>query len=192
MGLCRGMRRRCQRVQDERAALRVGRAVSALVSAMVPSPELESTLPGSRIATNGRAFLKRVRADKIPAGQLALWYIGGAGYIVRTATTTLLVDPFLGPSNPPDWIRNIPPAFAPDEIDALGPIDALLITHEHGDHADPVALAAITAVPGIPVLGTPAAIEIAMGAGIDAERAIVFPPDTSLQFRDLTVTAVPM
>lgn len=144
------------------------------------------------IATNGRAFLNRVRADKIPAGQLALWYIGGAGYIVRTATTTLLVDPFLGPSNPPDWIRNIPPAFAPDEIDALGPIDALLITHEHGDHADPVALAAMTTLPVTPVLGPQPSVDIAIEAGIGPGRAAIFPADTTRRIGDLTVTAVAM
>ena len=35
------------------------------------------------------------------------WYIGGAGYIVRTDQATLLIDPFLGPSNPPSWLRAI-------------------------------------------------------------------------------------
>lgn len=143
-------------------------------------------------ATNGWAFLQRVRKTGIAPGEIALWYIGGAGYIVRTASATLLVDPFIGPSNPPDWIRAIPPPFAPDELAALGPVDTVLITHEHGDHADPVALAAIAAGSGIPVLGTPAVVEVATSVGIESERAIVFPPDTSHQFADLTVTAVPM
>lgn len=143
-------------------------------------------------ATNGRAFLNRVRAAAVPPGQLALWYIGGAGYIARTATTTLLVDPFLGPSNPPDWIRNIPPPFAPDDIDALGPIHAVLITHEHGDHADPVALAAIATLPATPVLGPAASVDVAVEAGIDPQRAIVFPADTTQLVGDLTITAVAM
>jgi L-ascorbate 6-phosphate lactonase len=141
---------------------------------------------------DGRTFLQQVRNARIASGQLALWYIGGAGYIARTTNTTLLIDPFLGPSNPPDWIRAIPPAFAPDDLAALGSIDAVLITHEHSDHADPVALAAVSDLPGIPVLGTPAAIEVATTVGIDAERVAVFPPDSSRRIGDLTVTAVPL
>ncbi|HET9662386.1 MAG TPA: MBL fold metallo-hydrolase [Thermomicrobiales bacterium] len=144
------------------------------------------------ISTDGRAFLQRVRRATVASGALALWYIGGAGYIARTTGATLLIDPFLGPSNPPDWMRAIPPAFAPDDLDALGSVDAVLITHEHSDHADPVALAAIAALPEIPVLGTPAAIEVATRAGLDAGRAIVFPPESSRPIGDLTVTAAPM
>ncbi len=143
-------------------------------------------------ATNGRTFLQQVHNARIAPGELALWYIGGAGYIARTAGATLLIDPFLGPSNPPDWMRAIPPAFAPDELDALGPIDAVLLTHEHSDHADPVALGAIAALPYIPVLGTPASIEAAAGAGLEATRTSVFPPETARPVGDLTVTAVEM
>jgi L-ascorbate 6-phosphate lactonase len=141
---------------------------------------------------DGRTFLQQVRNASIAPGKLALWYIGGAGYIARTARTTLLIDPFIGPSNPPDWIRAIPPAFAPDDLAALGPIDALLMTHEHSDHADPVALAAVAALPDIPVLGTPASIETATNAGLDAGRTSIFSPETSRPIGDLTVTAVVM
>jgi L-ascorbate 6-phosphate lactonase len=141
---------------------------------------------------DGRTFLQQVRNARIASGQLALWYIGGAGYIARTPGTTLLIDPFLGPSNPPDWIRAIPPAFAPDQLDALGSIDAALLTHEHSDHADPVALTAIAAQPDVPVLGTPASIETAASAGLAATRTSVFPPETTRPIGNLTVTAVAM
>lgn len=112
--------------------------------------------------------------------------------MARSTSTTLLIDPFIGPSNPPDWIRALAPAFAPDELDALGPIDAVLITHEHSDHADPVALAAIALLPQIPVFGTPASIEIAADAGIDSGRTHDFPQASSRNIGDLTVTAVNM
>ena len=78
-----------------------------------------------------------VARARIRVGKIALWYTGGAGYVVKTAGATLLIDPFVGPSNPTDWIRAIPPAFDPER---LTDIDAVVLTHEHGDHADPDAL----------------------------------------------------
>ena len=88
-----------------------------------------------------RGFLRSVRQARVGAGEIALWYIGGAGYILRTAATTLLIDPFLGPSGPPDWMREIPPAFAPETIGELGVLDAMLIAGRVGAAAEGVGVA---------------------------------------------------
>src|SRR4051794_15944182 len=96
----------------------------------------------------------KVRSATVADGTIALWYIGGAGYLIRAGHTTIVVDLFLGPSNPPDWMRGVPPPFAPEEIDDLGVVNAMLMTHEHLDHADPVALAAFKEHHEIPLYGT--------------------------------------
>src|SRR6478736_5824223 len=108
----------------------------------------------------------KVRNAAVDDGTIALWYIGGAGYLIRAGDTTIVVDPFLGPSNPPDWMRGVPPPFTTEEIDDLGKVDAMLMTHEHLDHADPVALAAFKTYPEIPLYGPGSAIEVALDAGI--------------------------
>lgn len=138
------------------------------------------------------AFLDEVRTATVEPGELALWYTGGAGYVVKTAGAALLLDPFTGPSNPPDWIRNIPPAFEADEIGELGKFDAVLITHEHGDHADPVSLGPIGTLTNAMVYGSPACIEVAKAAGVPDDRARVLAHGESVTFGDLKVTAVPM
>lgn len=143
-------------------------------------------------AVNGKSFLQGVRRANVGTGELALWYIGGAGYIARTSTATLLIDPFIGPSNPPDWIRAIPPAFDSADLDVLGPIDAVLLSHEHGDHADPVALAAIASRTVAPVIGPLSCIDAASTAGVPADRTVVLPHDSARSFGDLSVTAVAM
>jgi L-ascorbate 6-phosphate lactonase len=134
----------------------------------------------------------RVAATTVEPGTIALWHTGGAGYIVKTADTTIIVDPFLGGSMPPDWIRGVPPPFTPAEIADFGPVAALVITHEHTDHADPVALAAFVDYPGIPVFGPGSAIDVARTAGIDESRLHIVNHGDELAFADLTIVAVPV
>jgi L-ascorbate metabolism protein UlaG (beta-lactamase superfamily) len=134
----------------------------------------------------------RVASAVIEPGSIALWHTGGAGYFVKTAGATIFIDPFLGPSLPPDWIRGVPPSFAPEELGDIERIDALLITHEHTDHADPAALAALVTYPEIPVFGPGSAIEVARANGIPESRLTVVRHGDELRFGDLRVTAVPV
>lgn len=136
------------------------------------------------------SLLIAVRDAGVAPGAIALWYTGGAGYIVKTAGATVLMDPFLAPSTGSEWIRGIPPAFDAARIGDLGRFDALLITHEHGDHADPVALAPLG--PLTTVYGPAACIAVARQAGVPDENCRVLAHDDSVTFGDLTVTAVPM
>jgi L-ascorbate 6-phosphate lactonase len=137
-------------------------------------------------------FLASVRRATVRAGEIALWYTGGAGYVVRTVEATVAIDPFVGPSNPPDWIRAIPPAFAGERIGDLGKLDAVVLTHFHGDHADLEALGPIGRLTEAPVYGPADCVEIARTAGVPEERARVLRHDETVTVGDLRVTAVPM
>jgi L-ascorbate 6-phosphate lactonase len=67
--------------------------------------------------------------ERPPDGEVLLWWLGQAGFLLRGAGTTLLVDPYLTPAG----ARRVPPPFP--AADAVG-VDAVLVTHEHGDHLD--------------------------------------------------------
>src|SRR6266508_1435259 len=81
-----------------------------------------------------------VQETPVDAGKLALWDLGAAGYVLKSTNMTLLIDPFIGPGKPPEWTRMTPPAFTPGQVRG---IDTVLLTHEHDDHTDPVALTAV-------------------------------------------------
>lgn len=134
----------------------------------------------------------RVRRARVRAGDLALWYIGAAGYIVRSHAATLLIDPFLGPSDPPNWIRCVPPPFEPDRIGELGQIDAVLLSHEHSDHTDPVAIRALATLPGVPLVGPAASIAAAREFGYPADLSQVLHPGDAITVADLRLTAEAM
>jgi L-ascorbate 6-phosphate lactonase len=142
--------------------------------------------------TGPDAWLTEVERARVEAGTVALWYTGGAGYIVKAAGATLLIDPFVGPSNPPDWVRAIPPAFDIERIAALGRLDAVVLTHEHSDHTDTEALSRIACLTNAPVIGPASCIELASAAGVPEERCRLLAHDESLTLGDLRLTAVPM
>ena len=75
--------------------------------------------------------------DEIEAADpdgLAVWYLGCNGYVLRTAETTVYLDPYLGDGSPPRTIRMIPVPMDPADATLC---DAVLVTHEHIDHMHP-------------------------------------------------------
>ncbi len=97
--------------------------------------------------------LLRAIESSADAGGLTLWSLGGAGWAICGEGTALYVDPFFrGRALSPGWTCLLPRLFDPE---AIRRADAVLFTHEHGDHCDetvvqPVArnTAALFAGPG--------------------------------------------
>jgi L-ascorbate 6-phosphate lactonase len=71
------------------------------------------------------------RAD--PDG-VAVWYLGCNGFVLRSSTTTLYIDPYFADGDPPALVRMIPVPI--DPVDATA-CDGVLVTHEHIDHMHP-------------------------------------------------------
>jgi L-ascorbate metabolism protein UlaG (beta-lactamase superfamily) len=70
---------------------------------------------------------------RVEAGQVAVTWAGHASWVIRTAGLTVLTDPV--------WSRRIlgtPARITPVGVawDALPPVDAVLISHNHYDHLD--------------------------------------------------------
>jgi L-ascorbate metabolism protein UlaG (beta-lactamase superfamily) len=82
---------------------------------------------------------------------LQLRRLAQAGFVLRGAGTTLVIDAFLSPR--PD--RLVPPTVAPEELTGL---DAILVTHEHRDHIDLPRLPALAAASPAASLIVPAPI----------------------------------
>ncbi|MFA9517880.1 MBL fold metallo-hydrolase [Halopenitus sp. H-Gu1] len=69
---------------------------------------------------------------------LSVWYLGCNGFILRTETTTLYIDPYFGSGgHRPYAIRMIPVPMDPADTTC----DAVLVTHEHADHMHPPSYA---------------------------------------------------
>jgi L-ascorbate 6-phosphate lactonase len=65
---------------------------------------------------------------------VAIWYLGCNGFVLRSAETTMYVDPYFGTGVPKYVTRMIPVPIDPETVTAC---DAVLVTHEHLDHMHP-------------------------------------------------------
>lgn len=116
-----------------------------------------------REPVTGRALVEWIGRQAIPAGAVGVWWLGQSSLVLKVAGTIIYVDPYLAQSAR----RLTPPACAPDEVTNA---DIVLLTHDHGDHIDPVALPGIAlASPGARfVAPRPATDRVAELVGDDA------------------------
>ncbi len=84
-------------------------------------------------STWGDWFVSREVEAVEPSG-VSVWYLGCNGFVVRSAETTLYVDPYFGDGDPPNVVRMIPVPIDPADATLC---DAVLVTHEHIDHVHP-------------------------------------------------------
>ncbi len=113
-----------------------------------------------------KSLMNQIARLELPYGQLALWSLGQAGFIIKGGDTLACIDPFL--SAGPGLIRRIPVVLDPD---ALTELDIVFATHEHLDHADPLTLGPMLAASKKALLVTsPQGGDIAQAAGIAEAR----------------------
>ena len=94
---------------------------------------------------------KRTFLDaKLEERQVALFYLGQEGFLIKHHDTYLLIDPYLSDyvdqnccSDNVKWVRRYPAPISAEEFDF---VDYVLCTHAHYDHADPYTLSAIASV----------------------------------------------
>ncbi|MDX2160262.1 MAG: MBL fold metallo-hydrolase [bacterium] len=122
-----------------------------------------------------------------PDCPIRLWRLGGAGIALQTDGHLLLIDPFIAPAGGIGWVRR-----EPSPLDRLPPADGVLLTHEHDDHADPLALSQIAAIGSCRVFGPAPAAAIAEQAGVPPSRVIRLAAGDQVQVNAFTITALPV
>jgi len=143
--------------------------------------------PSQEPAIASGDLIQQVDDATIQPGQVALWYTGGAGYIVRTPGATIYIDPYCGVSIDTKWVRLIPPPFDPARVRQC---DAVLSTHEHLDHCDPHTLLPMRDGTNAPLIGPASSIETAIGFGWPVERSRALSHRESIVVGDMKITAV--
>jgi L-ascorbate metabolism protein UlaG (beta-lactamase superfamily) len=114
------------------------RAIAALcgpglddVAALHPDIQtLIAALQRADLAVPGADPRERARADRAD-----VTFVGHNTVLVCDGATSIIIDPFLAAES-----ANHPGGYQPLQVDELGPLDAVLVTHSHPDHFDPASL----------------------------------------------------
>lgn len=118
-------------------------------------------------------------------GQVALWWLGQAGFILRGPDVTVLVDPFLAEG----YDRLVPPAFRPEQ--AIG-VDVIACTHDHIDHLDTDSFPGLAAAsPAARIVVPRPVVARVTGLGIAAGRVIGVQPGEPISLPGVTIQAIP-
>lgn len=136
-------------------------------------------------------LIARIDRLVVPPGQLALWALGQAGFVIKGGETIAYIDPYLSDSiaalgGPP---RRFPIPLEPATVRHA---EVVFATHEHMDHADGPTLGPLLAAsPQAKLVTSPQGREIALQAGVSAERIIVPRIGERVTLGALTYTAIP-
>lgn len=135
-------------------------------------------------------------APACPAGTVAVAWLGQAGFLLRTADCTLLIDPYLSDFLARKYrgreFAHERLAAAPLDVRDLDRLDAVLCTHRHSDHMDPETLAAAAAAhPGCRFVLPAADVDHARSLGLPADRLLPLDAGETLDgVAGLGITAV--
>jgi L-ascorbate metabolism protein UlaG (beta-lactamase superfamily) len=137
------------------------------------------------VTMTGTTPLEMLNGFDPPSGTVGLAWLGQAGFVVRGAGVTALLDPFLSPFEGRLYESSIEPERARN-------IDVVLCTHEHVDHFDAASAPAPTrASPGaVFVVPTPI-LDMVTEVGISAHRVVGLQPGAPLELGGLSVCAIP-
>lgn len=176
--------------------IRPGLAVALADSGMAGAVRFRFDRPG-RVATEDTMNLgEQIRGQRVPAGGVALWWLGQAGFVIKTpGGTVAAIDPYLTNSCKAvgdrfgfNMDRMVPPPMRPAELAGL--LDVYAMTHSHQDHLDPETLAGYRAAGGAgPYLAPAETVEKLTGLGVPAEQVRMVWPNKTVAVGDLTLRA---
>ena len=133
---------------------------------------------------------------KLNNSQVALFYLGQEGYLIKSADKYIVIDPYLSDyvdrnccTETVKWIRNYPAPITPEELDF---VDYVLCTHAHFDHMDPDTLRAIAKCNSKAIFIAPEPIkDTLLHYGIAKERIVGAIADETLTLDGFEVIPVP-
>ncbi len=120
----------------------------------------------------------------IQAGELAIMWLGNhqkgsleghasAGFLLRTSNHVIAIDPS---------------SLLLDDIDSLDKLDAIFITHDHGDHFDPDTTIAMQTKTGSFVIADPTSISMLSGQ-IPEDKLIQIESNEQMTVSEISVDA---
>ena len=142
------------------------------------------------------ALIREINEAQVEPGKLNIWWIGQEGYVFKSSTQIVYIDPYLSTyaeritkGKPNEHVRINPAPMKPEDVTHA---DIVFCTHDHADHIDPESIPIIAAQsPGACFVVPEFARETMRSFGIDDHRIHTMKGDDELRLNDIHVYAVP-
>lgn len=126
---------------------------------------------------SGDGLIEEIQSTHPAAGQLAAWWLGQSGFLIKSARATILIDPYLSESLTLKYAGTSKPHIrmtrCPVDPGQLKMAGAVFCSHKHSDHLDPGTLPALAAASPNCVFVVPASLcEHASELGLSSDRLI--------------------
>lgn len=144
----------------------------------------------NRNCRSGENLIEEMNQTAVPHGGVAVWHLGQASVALKTGDVMFYIDPYLSDSlnEGGAWPRKFDPPLQPEDVTNAGYV---LITHDHGDHLDPVSLRGIeSASPNTRFICPAPAVERLQSLGIPDQRIIEARAGEWVHDADLSVLPV--
>ena len=137
-----------------------------------------------------------ILSTKLLDDQIALFYLGQEGILIKYRERYLLIDAYLSDyvdrnccTSDVRWVRKYDAPISGEELDF---VDYVFCTHAHYDHADPITLSDIARVNKKAKFIVPAPIvDTVKGYGVDEESMIPAFADEKIVFGDIVILPIP-
>lgn len=136
-----------------------------------------------------KGFMESVRAAETGPGTICVFWLGQAGFIVKTPLGKLIaIDPYLSDycEHAVGFKRIMLSVIPPEELEA----DFLFVSHEHGDHFDADLFRILSAKEAIRILGPESCRKPVGEAGIPPERFTLLVENQTMDFGEFKVIPV--
>jgi L-ascorbate 6-phosphate lactonase len=142
-------------------------------------------------SSTSAALIAQIDSLTVPPGQLALWSLGQAGFVIKGGTTIAYIDPYLSdPIGANGQSRRRFPV--PIDPHAVSHAQIVFATHEHSDHTDIATLGPLMAASaGATLITSPQGRELALQADIADQRIRLARLGERVELAGLAYTAIP-
>jgi L-ascorbate metabolism protein UlaG (beta-lactamase superfamily) len=144
----------------------------------------------------GDELLAEIDSTRPGAGVLAVWWLGQSGFLIKSRSGALVIDPYLSEHLTRKYEGTGKPHVrmtrAPLRGADLRGVDLVLSSHKHSDHLDPGTMPDLLAgSPGARLALPEALVEHAVGLGLPVDRIVGLDSSSKFTRAGFTVRAIP-